>query len=123
MATPKLNEQDDQFLETPQGAAMISSGANGTESWLERDKDVTVRLVISTVAVATSDGASLEAIIEIEGAAAKAQDGPSPHDTHLQAVQSVQIVVKEGQRVSFRAYPQATSAKVLKTVVYTADMK
>ncbi len=119
----KLNEDDEHFLETPQGSAMVSSGASGTQSWLERDKDVTVRLVISAVAVATADGATLDAVIEIEGAAARAQDGPSPHDTHLQAVQSVQILVKQGQRVSFKAYPQAASAKVVKTVVYTVDMK
>ena len=48
----KLNEEDDTFLNIPQGAVMVSSGTSGTESWLEREKDVTVRVVVATVAQA-----------------------------------------------------------------------
>ncbi len=123
MAHFKLNETDDTFLEVPQGALLVSSGTNGTESWLERDKDVTVRIVISTVAIATSDGATLTARIDVNGASASAEDGPASADTHLQAVQSVQVVVKAGERVSFKAGPQATGAKLMKTVVYASDVK
>jgi hypothetical protein len=123
MAHFKLNETDDTFLEVPQGALLVSSGTNGTESWLERDKDVTVRLVISTVAIATSDGAILTAMIDVNGATARAEDGPAAADTHLQAVQSVQVVLKAGERVTFKAGPQSTGAKLMKTVVYAADIK
>jgi hypothetical protein len=123
MAHFKLNETDDAFLEAPQGALLVSSGTNGTESWLERDKDMTVRVVVATVAIATSDGATLAAVIDVNGASARAEDGPASADTHLQAVQSVQIVLKPGERVTFKAGPQAAGAKLMKTVVYTTDVK
>jgi hypothetical protein len=123
MAHFKLNETDDTFLEVPQGALLVSSGTNGTESWLERDKDVTVRVVVAAVAIATSDGASLTAVIDVDGASARAEDGPATADTHLQAVQSVQLVLKQGERVMFKAGPQATGAKLMKTIVYTTDVK
>ena len=125
MAHDKLNESDDGFLDLPSGAVQVSSGVNGTESFLERDKTATVRLVISTVAVASSGGSTLDAVIEVAGETARAQDGPvnSDHHQHLQAVQSVQVVVKEGERLRFKAYPQAAGARVLRTVVYTADVK
>jgi len=123
MAHYKLNETDDHFLEAPQGSVMVSSGASGTESWIERDKEVTVRIVLQTVAVAMADAASLQASIEIGGGTAKGEDGPAQADTHLHASQSVQVVVKPGERLNFKAYPTATNAKVLRTVVYTADLK
>jgi hypothetical protein len=123
MAHFKLNETDDAFLEAPQGALLVSSGTNGTESWIERDKDMTVRVVVATVAIATSDGATLTAVIDVNGALARAEDGPVSADTHLQAVQSVQIVLKPGERVTFKAGPQAAGAKLMKTVVYTTDVK
>lgn len=125
MAHDKLNEADEGFLELPSGAVQVSSGVNGTESFLERDRTATVRLVISTVAVASSGGSTLDAVIEVAGETARAQDGPvnSDHHQHLQAVQSVQVVVKEGERLRFKAYPQAAGARVLRTVVYTAEVK
>lgn len=125
MAHDKLNESDEGFLDLPSGAVQVSSGVNGTESFLERDKTSTVRLVVSTVAVATSGGSTLDAVIEVDGETARAQDGPinSDHHQHLQAVQSVQVVVKEGERLKFKAYPQAAGARVLRTVVYTAEVK
>lgn len=121
----KLNESDEGFLDLPQGAVQVSAGVNGTESFLERDKTATVRLVISTVAAANAGGSTLDAVIEVGGETARAQDGPVSHDhhQHLQAVQSVQVVVKEGERLKFKAYPQAQGAKVLRTVVYTADVR
>ncbi len=123
MAHFKLNETDDSFLEVPQGATLVSSGTNGTESWLEREKDITVRLVVATVAIATSDGARLQATIEVGDALAKAEDGPASSDTHLQAIQSVQLMVKQGERINFKATPEVTGARIMKTVVYTGDLK
>ncbi len=123
MAHFKLNEADEHFLEAPQGAVLIAQGVSGTETFIERDKDTTVRIVLQTAAYATADAATLQACIEIDGGAAKGEDGPVTSDQHLHAMQSVQVVVKAGQRVNFKAFPQATNAKVLKTVVYTADLK
>ena len=123
MAHFKLNEADQEFLNVPQGAVMISSGVSGTETWIERDKDVTVRIVLQTVAHATADAATLQACIEIGDGCAKGEDGPAAAENHLHAMQSIQVVVKGGERLAFKAYPRTTSAAVLKTVVYTADLK
>jgi hypothetical protein len=123
MAHFKLNEADETFLGTPQGAVMISSGVSGTDTWIERDKDSTVRIVLQTVAYAMADAATLQACIDIADASARGEDGPAPAETHLQAMQSVQVVVKAGERLAFKAYPNCANAKVLKTVVYTADLK
>ncbi len=123
MAHYKLNEADEHFLEAPQGALMVAQGVSGTETWIERDKDCTVRIVLQTAAYATADAATLQACIDIDGGSAKGEDGPVPSDQHLHAMQSVQVMVKAGQRLNFKAYPQATNAKVLRTVVYTADLK
>jgi hypothetical protein len=123
MAHVKLNEADDDFLSISQGGVLVSSGISGTETFIERDRDTTVRIVLQTVAVATLDGAVLEACIEVGGANARGEDGPSPADSHLQASQSVQVVVKAGERISFKAYPKSANARVLRTVVYTSDMK
>ena len=54
---------------------------------------------------------------------AKGEDGPAAADAHLQTSQSVQVVVKPGERLSFKAYPQAVNARILRTLVYTADLK
>jgi hypothetical protein len=123
MASLKLHEEDEGFLDVPSGASMVSSGVSGTETWIERDKDSTVRIVLQAVAIATGDDATLEALIEIGDGAAKGRDGPSAADTHLKAMQSVQVLVKQGERLSFKAYPRATNAKLMRTVVYTADQK
>jgi hypothetical protein len=123
MAHFKLNEHDDQFLERPQGGVLVAAGTSGAQSWLERDKDTTVRLVIAAVAMATADAAGLEAVIEVSGAEARAQDGPAAADTHLQALQSVQLVVRPGERISFKAYPEAHNARVLRTLVYSTDLR
>jgi hypothetical protein len=126
MAHDKLNESDDGFLDLPQGAVRIAAGVDGAETWIERDKTATVRVVVATVAVATHGAATLEAVIETEGGAARAKDGPgSPddHHQHLQAEVSIQAVVKEGERLKFKAYPKPEGARVLRTVVYTAEVK
>ncbi len=123
MAHYKLNEADDDFLALPQGAVRVFSGVSGTETFIERDRDATVRIVLQSVAAATADGARLEAYIEIGGGVAKGEDGPAAADAHLQTSQSVQVVVKPGERLSFKAYPQAVNARILRTLVYTADLK
>lgn len=125
MAHDKLNESDDGFLHLPAGAVQVSGGINGTESFLERDKTATVRLVIATIGASSAGGATLDAVIEVGGETARAQDGPvnADHHQHLQAVQSVQVVVKEGERLRFKAYPVAQGARVMRTTVYTADVK
>ena len=118
----KLTEEDDGFLNLPQGAVLVASGSDGAETFLERDKDTTVRIVVASIGVATSDGAALEAVIEVGDARATGHAGPAQADTHLQALQSVQVVLRPDQRLNFKAYPNASSVRVLKTVVYTADM-
>jgi hypothetical protein len=122
MAHLKLNEDDDKFIQAPEGATLVFAGASGTETWIERDRDATVRIIVKTVGLATADGAVLEAVIEVEGGRAHGQDGPSQADTRLRASQSVQVVVKAGQKLNFKAYPVATNAAVLRTVVCTADL-
>ena len=58
MAHFKLTDADDHFLQVPQDAVLIFAGASGTETWIERTEDVTVRLVVKSVAMATADGAT-----------------------------------------------------------------
>lgn len=123
MAHFKLNEDDDNFLQVPQDGTLIFAGASGTETWIERAQDCVVRIGVKSVAVATSPGGALEVCVEIGGDAAKGQDGPSPIDAQLRASQAVQVLVKAGQRVAFRAYPKASGAQVLRTVVWAADMR
>jgi len=123
MAHLKLNDDDDKFIQVPGDAVMVFAGASGTESWIERDKDATVRIIIKAVGVATTEGGSLEVCIEVPGGVAKGQDGPSSLDTRLRASQSVQVLVKAGEKLAFKAYPNAAGAAVLRTVVLTADMR
>ncbi len=122
MAHFKLNEEDDGFLNLPQGAVLVASGMDGAETWLERDKDTTVRIVVASVGIATADGASLESVIEVDGASASGRAGPAQSDTHLQSLQSVQVVLKPDQRLNFKAYPRPSNVRVMKTVVYTSDL-
>jgi hypothetical protein len=123
MARFKLTEADDDFLKMPAGAALIFSGASGTQTWIERDRDMVVHLAIKAVAVVTADGGTLAACIEIGGDTARGSDGPAPLETQLHASQSVQVLVKAGERLTFKAYPAAENAQVLKTVVWAADFK
>ena len=122
MAHHKLNEDDDHFLQVPQDATLIFAGLSGTETWIERTHDAVVRIGIKSVGVATSGGGSLEVCVEIAGDVAKGQDGPSPLETQLRASQAVQVLVKAGERVAFKAYPNPSGAEVLRTVVWAADM-
>ncbi len=123
MATHKLNDDDDRFVQVPGDAVLMFAGASGTETWIERDRDVTVRIIAKAVAVATSEGGTLEICIEVKDGVAHGQDGPAPTDHHLRASQSVQVVVKAGERLAFKAYPKANNATVLRTVVSAAEVK
>jgi hypothetical protein len=119
----KLNDDDDKFIQVPEDGLLVFAGASGVETWIERDHDTTVRIVIKAVGVATAEGGALEVAIDLGDARAKGQDGPAPLDTRLRASISVQVVVKAGQRLPFKAYPTATNVHVLRTVVLTADLK
>jgi hypothetical protein len=46
-----------------------------------------------------------------------------PLEGGLHASQSVQVLVKAGERLAFKAFPSATGAQVLRTVVWAVDMK
>jgi hypothetical protein len=122
MAHHKLNEDDDNFLQVPQDATLIFAGLGGTETWIERAEDAVVRIGVKSVAVATSGGGALEVCVAIGADTAKGQDGPSPLDAQLRASQAVQVLVKAGERLAFKAYPNPSGAQVLRTVVWAADM-
>ena len=122
MAHFKLNDDDDRFLQVPQDATLIFAGLGGAESWIERAEDQVVRIGVKSVGVATGSGGALEVCVEIGSDVAKGQDGPATADTQLRASQAVQTLVKAGQRLSFKAYPNPTSVQVLRTVVWAADM-
>jgi hypothetical protein len=123
MATHKLNEDDDRFVQVPADAVLMFAGSSGTETWLERERDTTVRIIAKAVAVATAEGGTLEMCIEVKDGCARGQDGPAPADARLRASQSVQVVVKAGERLAFKAYPKANHAAVLRTVVSAAEVK
>ena len=60
MAHHKLGDADENFLKVPQDAQIVFAGSSGTETWIERDRDVVVRIEVKAVAVATSDDGRLE---------------------------------------------------------------
>jgi hypothetical protein len=123
MAHFKLHEADEKFLAVPQAGTLVFAGASGTQTWIEREKDTVVRITVQSVAVSTAHDGALETCIRIGEDCAKGQDGPSPSETQLRASQSVQVLARAGQRVAFSAYPVATSAHILRTVVWTSDLK
>jgi hypothetical protein len=119
----KLSEEDNGFLATPGGASVLFSGSSGTETWIERAEDGVVRLGIQSVGVVTGDSGSLAVSIEVGDQVAKGEDGPATIETRLHASQAVQLLVKAGQRVAFKAFPSGHNAHVLRTVVWAADLK
>jgi hypothetical protein len=123
MAHLRLNEDDQAFLNLPNGAALVFAGASGTQTWIERERDTVVRLAVKSVGVALANAASLEVVIEIGPDSARGKDGPAPSDALLRASQAVQVLVRGGERLSFRAYPVADDAHVLRTIVWTEDVK
>ena len=50
----KLSESDEGFMERPDGALLLAEGVDGAETWIERDRTATVRIVITTVAAVTT---------------------------------------------------------------------
>jgi len=123
MAHFKLNDADETFLAIPDDGVLLFTGASGTETWIERDRDVVVRIGIKSVALATANAATLGVRIDIGDDSAQGQDGPAPIDTQLHASQAVQVLVKAGQRVAIKAYPHADNAQILRTVVWAGDLK
>jgi hypothetical protein len=122
MAHLRLNADDEGFLALPKEAALIFAGASGTETWIERESDRVVRIGIMAVATATEAEATLAVSIEIGGQTATGQDGPAMIETQLRASQAVQVLVKAGERLAFKAYPTANGAQVLLTVVWAGDL-
>jgi hypothetical protein len=119
----KVNDDEERFLAAPDGASLLFAGSSGTESWIERAEDTVVRLGMQAVAVTTTEGGVLELAIEVGDAAAKGHDGPAPIETRLSACQSLQVLVKAGERVTFKATPSGDGVQVLRTVVWSSDMK
>ncbi len=118
----KLSEEDQTFLAIPNGASVLFAGTTGTQTWIERAQDGVVRIGIQSVAIATAEGGALAVSIEVGDHAAKGEDGPAPIEHHLNASQSVQLLVKAGERIAFRAFPTGQGAQVLRTVVWASDL-
>jgi hypothetical protein len=81
-----------------------------------------VRLGVKSVGVATGPGGTIEVALHIGEDVARGKDGPAPEHTQLRASQSVQVLVRAGQRLSFRAETHAENAHPLRTVVWAGDM-
>ena len=118
----KLSDDDTHFLAAPAGAAVLSTGVSGTESRIERAHDTVVRIGIQAVAVATSQGGSLAVTIEAGGSASKGRDGPAAIEQRLTAGQSVDVLVKAGDALAFKAYATPDNAQLLRTVVWSLDV-
>lgn len=118
----KLSDDDNHFLEPPAGSAVLATGASGTESRIERSQDTVVRIGIQAVAVATSQGGSLAVTIEAGDSVSKGSDGPSAIERRLSAGQSVEVLVKAGAALAFKAYATPDNAQLLRTVVWSQDV-
>jgi uncharacterized protein (TIGR02284 family) len=117
----KLNDDDNRFLEVPKGASVLSTGSAGTEGSLERAEDTVVRIGIQSVGVAISQGGSLSVTIEAGDSSSKGRDGPAPMEQHLAAGQSVEVLVKAGAALPFKACATPENAQLLRTVVWSLD--
>jgi uncharacterized protein (TIGR02284 family) len=118
----KLSDDDTSFLQVPAGAAVLSTGTGGTESSIERAEDTVMRIGIRSVAVATSQGGSLSVTIEAGDASSSGRDGPAPMERHLGVSQSVDVLVKAGAPLSFKASAIPEDAQLLRTVVWSVDV-
>jgi hypothetical protein len=123
MAHQKLTDADETFLRFPGRATMLFAGVSGTETWIERARDTIVHIGVRTVASAGADEATLQACISMAGATASGRDGPWPLGEPLRACQAVEVLVKAGERLAFKAYPIAENARVLRTVVWVMDLE
>lgn len=118
----KLNDDDNRFLEPPSGSAVLSAGAGETNSSIVRAKDTIVRIGIQSVAVATSQGGSLSVTIEVGDSSSNGRDGPAPMEHHLAASQSLEVLVKAGAPLAFKACASPEDAQLLRTVVWSLDV-
>ena len=123
MSHAKLTDADETFLRFPGGATMLFAGVSGTETWIERERDTIVHIGVRTVASAAADEATLQACVTVGEATATGRDGPWQLGAPLRACQAVEVLVKAGERLAFKAYPKATNAHLLRTVVYTSELK
>lgn len=118
----KLDSRDEDFLRAPQGATVLFAGTSGTETWIERDRDLTVEIGIRSVGIATADSGCLTVSIEVGDHTAKGLDGGvSEAAATLRASQSVQVLVKAGERLTFKAFPTPSNCRILRTTVFVAD--
>ena len=81
-----------------------------------------VKIGIQSVGVATSEGGALAVSIDLGGQTATGADGPVKIETHLNASQSLQLLVKAGERIAFKAYPTPDRVQILRTVVWASDL-
>jgi len=123
MAHQKLTDADENFLKFPGRATMLFAGVSGTETWIERDRDTIVHIGVRTVAAAAADEATLQACISVGESTATGRDGPWPLGESLRACQAVEVLVKAGERLAFKAFPIADNARVLRTVVWVMDLE
>ena len=118
----KINEDDERFLQIPAETSLIFAGLGGTETWIERSVDSVVRITVKSVGVAVGPGGFIEVSLKVGGDSARGRDGPAPENTLLRASQSVQVLVKAGERLAFKAETHAENAHPLRTVVFAGDM-
>ena len=118
----ELSDEDNRFLALPEGSAMLSAGASGTESVIQRTVDSVVRIGIQAVAVATAEGGRLSVAIEASGASSRGQDGPAPIERRLTAAQTIEVLVKAGAVLPFKATAATEGAELLRTVVWSLDI-
>jgi hypothetical protein len=123
MAHPKMSDEDEGFLRAPAHAKMLFAGVGGTETWIERDRDTVVHILIRSVATSAADNATLEACIAIGDGVAKGRDGPWTLGQPLRAAQAVEVIAKAGERLAFKAYPVAENAQVMRTAVWVLDFE
>jgi hypothetical protein len=100
---------------------MLFAGVGGTDTWIERDRDTVVHILVRSVASAAADNATLEACIAIGDGVARGRDGPWTLGASLRAAQAVEVIAKAGERLAFKAYPVAENAQVLRTAVWVLD--
>jgi uncharacterized protein (TIGR02284 family) len=118
----QLSDADAGFLEVPAGAAVLSTGADGADGRLERTQDTVVRLGVQAVAVATSPGGSLSVTIEAGAGMSNGRDGPGPIEHRLSAGVTLEVLVRAGAAVPFKAVATPQDAQLLRTVVWSQDV-
>lgn len=118
----KINEDDEHFLQVPADSSLIFAGLGDTETWIERAADCVVRLTVKSVAVATGPQGFIEVCLVVGADRAHGRDGPATEGAQLRASQSAQVLVKAGERLSFRAETHGENAHLLRTVVFAGDM-